>query len=101
MWAAIPFDVGRYFGDAGQSKTAPQVVASRSRWMDLLPLLFHPCHLGSKRFPVAFRYRRLAYLLDDVGEVLKTGDGSSDSGIDHCDILAGAPQQDGPRDLLQ
>ena len=94
MWAAIPFDVG-------QPKTAPPVAASGPGWMGVLPLLFHSRHPGAKRFPVAFRYRRLAHFLDDVGEVLKTGDRSPDPGIDHGDILAGTAQQDGSRDLLQ
>src|SRR5471030_2987489 len=86
IWAAIPFDVG-------QPQTAPPVAASGTGWMGVLPLLFHSCHPRAKRFPVAFRYRRLAYLLDDVGEVLQTGDRRSDPGVDHGDILAGASQQ--------
>jgi len=64
MWADITLGLGRHSGDvgrcsfdAGQSETAPLVVASGPGWIRLLPLLFHPHHLRAKRFPVAFRYR--------------------------------------------
>ena len=107
MWAAIPLDVGQHygdvgrcFGDVGQPKAAPRVKASEARWMGVQPLLLHARDLRAKRFPVAFRYRRLAHFLDDVGEVLQAGDRGSASGIEHGDILAGTSKQDGSSDLF-
>ena len=106
MWAAIPFHVGRHsgevgrrFGDVGQPRP-PHIVVSGPRWMGMQPLLFHACHLGAKRLPVAFWNRRFVYFLDDVGEVLQAGDRGLRSGVEHGDILACTSQQDGLRDLL-
>ena len=68
--------------------------------MSFLPLLFHPCHLRSKRLPVAFWNRRFLHFLDDVGEVLQARDRGSGSGVEHGDILAGTSQQDDPSYLF-
>ena len=107
MWAIIPFHVGQHYGDVGrclggvgQPGLPPLVWASSSCLMFLLPLLFHPHHLGSEWLPVAFWNRRVIDFLDDVCEVLQAGDRGSFSGVEHGDILAGTSEQDGPRDLL-
>ena len=93
MWAGIPVMRG--------SRGYPRVAASRSSLTSSLPLLFHPCHLRSERLPVAFWDRRFLHFLDDVGEVLQAGDWCTYPGVEHGDILAGASQQDGSRDLLE
>jgi len=108
MWAAVPLDVGRHYGDVGRRsgdvwgsrRLPPGFAALGPGWMGVLPLLFHSRHLGAKRFPVAFRYLRFAHFLDDVGEVLQTGDRRPDPGVDHGDILAGTSEQDCPVYLL-
>ena len=91
-------DVGSdsaHVGTWGRSKTAPRFAASWLGSMHLQPLLLHACNLRTKRFPVAFRYGRLADLVDDVGEVLEAGDWCFGSGINHGDILAGTSKEDG------
>ena len=108
MWAAIPFHVGSHYGDvgtcsagAGQRDYCPAEFGIRGLPHAPAATVLHACHLGAKRFPVAFRDGRADHFVDDVGEVLQAGDGSPDPGIDHRDILAGRAQQDGARDLLQ
>jgi len=101
MWKSTTFHVGRHLGAVGQPRTAPRVAASGAFWMSVPPLLFHSSHLGAKRFPVAFRYRRFLHFLDDFGEVLQAGNRRSDPGVDHCNILAGASEQDCAPYLLQ
>src|ERR1700756_35190 len=102
MWAAIPFDVGthsadvgRCFGAVGQPTTAPQVAASWRSSLRPQPLFLHACDLRAKRFPVAFRYGRLAHFVDAVGEVLQAGDRRPAPGVEHGDIFARTSEEDG------
>src|ERR1700692_2406 len=99
MWAGIMV-MWAVVSAMRDSRAAPQVSASRFCRISFLPLLFHSCHLRSKRLPVAFWNRRFLHFLDDVGEVLQAGDRSSGSGVEHGDVLTGTSQQDCPRDLF-
>ena len=115
MWAAIPFHVGRHYGDVGSVPPMWAVVSAVRGQRDYCPaefgirdlphapepLLLHACHLGAKRFPVAFRDGRADHFVDDISEVLQAGDGRLGPGIDHGDVFAGRAQQDGSRHLLQ